>query len=246
MSALAEPESPQPYTLKNAVRWYGRGARSAVSIPGLMLVFSFVGFAGLARESGLTLLQSVFMTMIIWALPAKVVLVGAITSGTGILGAAFAVALSSIRLMPMVVALVPEMRTPRTRTVTLYFLSHFIAVTSWVMAMERLRHIPENYRTSWYFGAGSTLVMANMLVVGVVFALAGSLPPAANAALLFLTPIYFLTSLWGTARERAGRYALIFGMVIGPIISYFAPEFSLLGAGIIGGGAAFLLRERDA
>ncbi len=94
--------------------WYLRGVRASFSVPGLILTSAFVGFAGLAREAGLTLAEAVFMTGVVWALPAKVVLVGAILSGNSLAAATFAVALSSVRLMPMVVALVPEMRGPRT------------------------------------------------------------------------------------------------------------------------------------
>ena len=83
---------------------------AAFSMPGLILASAFVGFAGLAREAGLTLAETVFMTGVVWALPGKVVLVGAILSGASLPAAALAVALSSVRLMPMVVALVPEMR----------------------------------------------------------------------------------------------------------------------------------------
>jgi len=179
------------------------------------------------------------MTGIVWALPAKVVLIGAILAGASLPAAAFAVTLSSIRLMPMVVALLPELRTEKTRTWVLLVLSHLVAVTSWVMAMDRLKTVPREMRTSWYLGLGSTLVIGNMLLVGVVFMIAGQLPPAASAALLMLTPIYFLTSLWGSARERAGHVAMAIGIVLGPVMHVLLPAFDLLIAGVIGGGAAF-------
>lgn len=219
--------------------WYLRGVRAAFSLPMLMLVAAHVGFAGLAREAGLTLWHTVFMTGIVWALPANVVLVGAIIAGAGLPAAAFAVALSSIRLTPMVVALVPEMRGAATRPWVLYVLSHFVAVTSWVIAMQDLRGVPREMRTAWYAGVGGTLVLVNMVVVGVTFALAGDLPPIASAALLLLTPIYFLTSLWGSARERAGHVAMLMGLVLGPLFHLWTPGFDLLAAGLVGGLAAF-------
>ncbi|WP_312794374.1 AzlC family ABC transporter permease, partial [Tianweitania sp.] len=98
-----------------AFHWYLRGVRSAYSIPGFILMSSFVGFSALAKAAGVGLWASVFMTGIVWALPAQVVLVGAIIAGNSLAAAAFAVALSSVRLTPMVVAIVPEMRGPRTR-----------------------------------------------------------------------------------------------------------------------------------
>lgn len=228
---------------ENTWVWYWRGVRAAFSIPGLILASAFIGFAGLAKAAGLTLVQTVFMVGIVWALPAKVVLVGAILSGSSLIAATFAVALSSIRLMPMVVALVPEMRGPNTRRWVLYLLSHFVAVTSWVLAMDQLRHVPRAMRTTYYAGLGSTLVLANMVLTGVIFLLADSFPPAVMAGLLLLTPIYFLTSLWGSARERASHYAMVFGIVLGPLVHMWLPQFDLLIAGAVGGVAAFILHR---
>ncbi len=116
----------------------------------------------------------------------------------------------------MVVVLVPEMRGPNTPRWVLYVLSHFVAVTSWVLAMDQLRHLPREMRTTYYAGLGGTLVLANMILTGVVFLLADSFPPMLMAGLLLLTPIYFLTSLWGSARERAGHVAMVLGIVLGP------------------------------
>lgn len=219
--------------------WYLRGVRAAFTIPGLILSSAFIGFAGLAREAGISVYEAVFMTGVVWALPAKVVLIGAILAGSSLPAAAFAVTLSSIRLMPMVVALVPEMRGSRTRTWVLLVLSHFVAVTSWVLAMDRIRDVPREMRTAWYLGLGSTLPLANMVLVAVVYVIAGQLPPVASAALLMLTPIYFLTSLWGSAREQAGHVAMGLGLVLGPVMHVLAPSFDLLFAGVIGGGLAF-------
>lgn len=220
-------------------RWYLRGVRAALSLPGLILAVTFIGFAALAKEAGLTMAQTVFMTGIVWALPAKVVLVGAILSGAGLPAATLAVTLSSIRLMPMVVAIVPEMRGPHTRKWVLYLLSHFVAVTSWVIALERFSHVPRDMRTAFYAGLGSTLVLINMGVVAIVFALAERLPPLVSAALFLLTPIYFLTSLWGSARERAAQVAMLLGMGLGPAFHLIAPEYDLLAAGFVAGLAAY-------
>ncbi|WP_366664810.1 AzlC family ABC transporter permease [Mesorhizobium sp.] len=203
------------------------------------MVSSFVGFAALAKDAGVTVAQAVFMTGIVWALPSKVVFVGAILAGASLPAVALAVTLSAIRLMPMVMALVPEMRDERTPRWVLYVLSHCVAVTSWVLAMERLRRVPRAMRTTYYAGLGLTLIAVNMVVVAVVYALADSLPSAVSAALLMLTPMYFLTSLWGSARERAGHVAMILGLVLGPLFHLLLPEADLLAAGLIGGAVAY-------
>lgn len=237
------PDASAGETLEDSneyLRWFLRGVRRSASVPALILASSFVGFAALAMQAGVTLAQAVFMTGIVWALPAKVVLVGAIIAGNGLPAAAFAVALSSVRLTPMVVALVPELRTEGTRRWVLYVLSHFVAVTSWVIAMSDVREVPPRMRTVWYAGVGSSLVLLNMAVVAAVYLLARNLPPSISAALFLLTPIYFLTSLWGSARERAGHVAMVLGLLLGPAFALLIPDFSLLATGLIGGTLAYL------
>ncbi|KAB2697049.1 AzlC family ABC transporter permease [Brucella intermedia] len=221
------------------MRWFLRGCMRICSIPALLLMSSFIGFAGLAIESGITVVQAVFMTLTIWALPAKVVLIGAISAGVALPAAALAVGLSSVRLMPMVVALLPELQGPKTRKLTLAALCHFVAVTAWVMAMEELRKIPRDMRTSYFAGIGMVLVGTNAIIVAIVYSLSTSFPPIVFAALFMLTPMYFLTSLWRSARERAGQVAMISGIALFPIFHHLAPGYDLLFTGILGGLIAF-------
>ena len=220
-------------------RWFLRGVRAALTTPGLVLATAFVGFASLALEEGFSLAEAGFMTVAIWALPAIVVLMGAIKSGATLLAAAFAVALSSVRFLPMLVALVPEMRAPRTRPWVLYLLSHFVAVTSWVVAFQQFPRVPREMRTAFYGGLAGWLLVANLGVVVIVFTLAAALPPVASAALLLITPIYFLTSLWGSSRDDAGKIALGVGVVLGPLCHAIAPTIDLLAAGLIGGSLGY-------
>jgi predicted branched-subunit amino acid permease len=226
-----------------AVTWFLRGVLGTVSVPLLILASAFVGFAGLAHEAGMTMAETVFMTGIVWALPAQVVLVGSVLSGSSLAAAAFAVALSSVRLMPMVMALTPELRGSSTRRWVLFLLSHFVAVTSWVLAAERLPHVPRERRAAFYAGMGSTLVLVNMLVVVVVYLVAPHLPVAVSAGLFLLTPIYFITSLWGSARESAAHYAMLLGVAFGPIFHMVVPGFDLLGAGFVGGFGGYALHR---
>lgn len=233
-------DTSPPIARETTAVWYWRGVRTSFSLPGLILCSAFVGFAGLAREAGISVYEAVFMVAVIWALPAKVVLIGAIMAGSSLPAAAFAVALSSVRLTPMVVALVPEIRAGKTRKWVLYALSHFVAVTSWVLAMAKLRNVPREMRTAWYAGLGGTLVVLNMVVVAVVYQIAGQLPAVASAGLLLLTPVYFLTSMWGSSRERAGHVAMVLGLLLGPVAHLWIPGFDLLAAGLAGGVLAFV------
>lgn len=235
-------QQPPPADKSN-LYWFGRGAARLVSIPAIILMFAFVGFAGLCRDAGFTLPQTLVMVGTIWALPANVVLVGAILSKASLLTAAISVGLSSIRLMPMVVAILPEMRSDKTRKSTLYFLSHFVAITAWVMALERFKHIPRPARTSYFAGLGLGFVMANLALVALTFKVADQLPPLVSAALIFVTPLYFLFSLWGSARENHSHIAMGLGLAMTPLFHMIVPTADILATGIVAGVMAYGLGE---
>jgi predicted branched-subunit amino acid permease len=231
--------------VNSAFHWFKRGLLCLFSMPVLILNGAFIGFSSLAREAGFTLLQTEFMVATIWALPSKVVLIGAIMSKSTLIATFIAVCLSAVRLMPMVVAIVPEMRTPTTRKWVLYALSHFVAVTAWVMALERFKTVPRDYRTSFFAGLVSVLLVSNMTMVFLTFQLADAMPPLVSAALVFVTPLYFLFSLWGSARERASHYAMVTGLALTPLFHAVMPQADILGAGIAGGVLAYFIARQQ-
>ncbi|MDI6836386.1 MAG: AzlC family ABC transporter permease, partial [Rhizobiaceae bacterium] len=127
----------------------------------------FVGFAAFALEAGISRGAAMFMTLMVWALPAKMILTGMLPSGAHILAIIVAVSLSSIRMMPMVASLVPEIRTPRTPVWLLLFLSHFIAITAWVFTTQHIGAVPREHRTVYFAGFAITLTLTNTLLVGI-------------------------------------------------------------------------------
>lgn len=221
--------------------WLFKGMREAICLPTFLLMCAFVGFAGLARENGITMLQALVMTSTIWALPACVVLITAISNGATLIAAFIAVTLSSARMMPMAIALIPEMRTEKTRTWVLLLLSHFIAITAWVIALRRFKDVPKQYRTYYFGGLGGTITGINQFVVLAVYLSANSFPPKVLGVLFFLTPVYFLTSLWGSARETTGKIAMVVGLMLGPFFYLNFPGLDLLATGFIGGTIAYII-----
>lgn len=215
--------------------------REALCLPTFILICAFIGFAGFAKESGITLAQCLTMTIFIWALPACVVLITAISNGATLFAAFIAVTLSSARLMPMVIAIVPEMRSKTTNIWKLLFLSHFVAVTAWVISMERFKTVPKDGRASFFLGLVLVINGCIQLVVAGVYLSADSLPSNVLGALFFLTPVYFLFSLWGSAREITGRIALIVGLALGPIFYIWLPGFDLLATGFVGGTISYFI-----
>lgn len=222
-------------------RWFLQGARGIFSLPAFILMTSFVGFSAFALESGVSRGEAMFMTAAIWALPAKMILIGMMTSGANVLAIFLAVTLSSIRMMPMVASLVPELRGSRTPTWLLLVLSHFVAITAWVFAMGSLKGIPREARVSYFAGFGLTLVAVNTILVGLSYGIVSTFPPAVAGILFFLTPVYFVGSIWASARHSVVKIAFVIGVVAGPLLAVLTPGFDILIAGIGGGTLAYLI-----
>lgn len=237
-SRLPEPSSPEPIRPSG---WMLRGSRAAISIPALILSAAFVGYAGLARESGLSLPETLMLTGLVWALPSIVVLTGAISAGMGMIPAAIAVALASVRLMPMTMALMPLLRVEgKTRRWHLLVSSHFVAVTAWVFAMRNLEALPREGRLPFFFGFGASLTSFVFCVTGASYLLVERMPMMVAGALFMLTPVYFLCSLWGAARVAVDKAALLAGLALGPVFFLSFPGLDLLWTGLVGGTLAYL------
>lgn len=154
--------------------WFFRGMRGIFSLPSLILMTSFVGFSAFALESGVARGEAVFMTLTIWALPAKMILIGSMVGGANLAACFLAVTLSSVRMMPMVASIVPEMRGAKTPTWILLFLSHFVAITAWVFATQNLSKVPREARAAWF--AVSALRLPSSTPSSSVFVTASLLP----------------------------------------------------------------------
>lgn len=242
MTAEPDPQSQ--------IHWFLVGMRGIFSLPAIILMLSFVGFAAFTAEAKVPVEQVMFMTGIVWALPAKVILVGSMLSGAHVATAFLAVTLSSVRMMPMVAALVPEIRTSRTPTWLLLVISHFVAITAWVFAMQKVQEVPRGGRVAFFAGFGVTLTLSNVVLVGLAYGAVSEFPPLVSGCLFFLTPVYFLTSIWISARHRVIYWALGIGLVLGYVFAVIAPQYDILLTGLVGGTLAWwgerALRRREA
>src|SRR6476659_1355462 len=86
------------------------------SVMAYVLIGTYIGIAALAHDFGFSLWWLAASTVLVWAGPAQVILVSALGAGATPLETALAVGLSSVRLLPMVIPLLPLIKQPRTRT----------------------------------------------------------------------------------------------------------------------------------
>ncbi len=228
---------------------FAAGMRSAwVSVFFLVLAGTYIGLGALAHDFGFTVWWLTASTIVIWAAPAQVILISTLGAGAAFLEIAIAVSLSAVRLFPMVVALLPLVR-PAMKTQSATTPSSRISPRS-ACGWKSLRLLPgitPEFRLAFCYGL-SVGYMATAVVFGFIgFYLAAGLPPLLAAALLFLTPMSFLTSTARNCREMIDILAFIFGIVLGPLLAWYQVGLDLLWTGVIGGGLAYgIHRLREA
>ncbi len=231
----------------NAAAFFG-GVRSALtSVFFLVLMGTYIGMGALAHDFGLSPWWFALSTLLVWASPAQVILVTAVGTGVTPVEGALAVSLSGIRLFPMVVALLPLLRGQGTRLRELLLPTHFTSISMWVESMRLLPAMPRERRIAFCNGL-SVGYMGTAAVFGFVgFYLAAGLPPLFAATLLFLTPMSFLISTARNARMMIDRLALVLGLLLGGLLTYFHVGLDLMWTGVVGGTLAYIVhRLREA
>jgi predicted branched-subunit amino acid permease len=219
---------------------FARGVRAAFGIAGYVLIAGSIGFGALVRDLGLGIDFAILSSIVFYALPAQVILAAEVGRGAPLVAAAFAVTLTSVRLLPMAVTITPFLQDHKGRRWREVMAMHFVAVTAWIEANRRLGPLPPHLRLSHFIGFGFMFMMFTAVSAAVGFMIAGRVPVALTAALLFFTPAYFLLSMMQGAFQRADWLAIGLGAVIGPLVYLVSPDLDLLVAGLVGGTAAYV------
>lgn len=217
-----------------------RGVRETPFVPPFILFATFVGFGALTSQTGLSWLDTLFMSVFIFALPGQVVLVDEMARGASVLTAALAVAATGVRLLPMTVSLLPMIRDRRVPKWMEFLLTCFVAVTMWLESMRRTPNLPRHLRAAYSLGITGLLVGVSSSGAMVGFLLAANVPAPVAAALLFMMPLYFLLSMLAGVRSAAAVMPIVLGLALGPVFHLLLPNLDLLLTGLIGGSLSFL------
>lgn len=239
------PRPPEPQAVVDippgaALR---RGIAVGAGFPAVVLFATALGFGVLARDAGFGLIQALFISGAVFAMPNQVMLVDQLTRNETLAITALAVALTAMRLLPMTVTVSPLLDRPRRHLGLDLLLSHFVTVSTWLEGHRHLPKLAPHARVPFFAGLGLTILAALMVGTALGYVAAARVPQPITTALLFATPVYFFLSLIATSRLRADFIAVGAGALLVPLAHAIAPGFDLLGAGIIGGTLAFLARR---
>jgi len=238
--------APDVYDSSTAA-FFGGMASSLTSVFFPVMIGTFVGIGALAHGFNFSFWWLVTSTVVVWAGPAQVILMSALGGGGGMIDAAVAVSLSGVRLFPMVVSLLPLFRGRGTRTGDLLLPVHFTSVTTWVEGLRLLPQLPHEQRVAYFNGLSSGYMATGLVAGSIGFYLAASLPPLLAGGLLFVTPLAFLCTTARGARQLLDRLALVLGLGLEPVLTYFHVGLDLVWTGVGAGTLAYAVhRVREA
>jgi predicted branched-subunit amino acid permease len=244
--ALPALDSPRWQSSLRAFAWGMRSVASTVLT--LVLFATYLGIGALAHDTHFSLGWALASTAFIWAGPAQIILISTLGSGATALQAEIAVTVSAIRLFPMVVSVLPMLRTPQTKRRQLVLATHFIAVTLWVECFRLLPQVPRERRIAFTHGLGVGLLCVCLTATTIGYGLAAGLPQLFGAAILLMTPLAFLLSTARNCRQLADILALALGLALYPLAASLHSGVDILISGISAGTIAYAVhwwREQE-
>jgi len=147
-----------PYVPLSQAAWYRRGLRASAALPAVILAATFIGIGSVCADYGMPLAWALLATLLIWAGPAHLILVGGLGSGASWVALALTVGLSSVRLLPMVVSLLPYLRLKDRHPLIAALCAHMVAISIWVEGLRLLPQVDAEGRVPFFLGLGTGLL----------------------------------------------------------------------------------------
>ena len=211
--------------------------------PAIALGCCFIAIGALLKNLGFNIQESIFSTMLTYALPGSLVMAESLLVGASLLNIFLAVWFVNARLYPMAVSLFPLMMHKNQPKWKYYFSCHFIAVSAWLIMKSNYKSIPKEQRIDYWIGIGSATWSVAVLGTFLGFYFSEFLNKEIMMGLAILNPIYFLCMMVGASKTIQIILSVLLGSILGPIFYFFSPEWSILLGGVAGGTAAYLIGE---
>ena len=213
--------------------------------PAIALGCCFIAIGALLKNIGFNIQESIFSTMLIYALPGSLVMAESILVGASLLSIFIAVWFVNARLYPMAVSLFPLMMDDGQPKWKYYLSCHFIAVSAWLIMKSNYETIEKKDRVDFWIGIGSATWSVAVISTIVGFYLSDYLNKDMLMGLAILNPIYFTCMMVGAMKTTQVTLSVVLGAILGPIFYFFSPEWSILLGGLTAGSIAYLFGEKD-
>ena len=213
--------------------------------PAIALGCCFIAIGALLKNIGFNIQESIFSTMLIYALPGSLVMAESILVGASLLSIFIAVWFVNARLYPMAVSLFPLMMDENQPKWKYYLSCHFIAVSAWLIMKSNYETIEKKDRVDFWIGIGSATWSVAVIATIIGFYLSDYLNKDMLMGLAILNPIYFTCMMVGAMKTIQVTLSVILGAILGPVFYFFSPEWSILLGGLVAGSVAYLIGEKN-
>ena len=211
--------------------------------PAIALGCCFVAIGALLKNLGFNIQESIFSTLLIYALPGSLVIAESLLVGASLLNIFLAVWLVNARLYPMTVSLMPLL-THKSQPRWKYYLScHFIAVSAWLIMKSRYQSVEKKHRIDFWIGIGTATWSVAILGTLIGFLSADFLNKDMMIGLAIVNPVYFMCMMVGAMKTIQVSLSVILGAILGPLFFFISPEWSILYGGFSAGTIAFFIGE---
>ena len=213
--------------------------------PAIALGCCFIAIGALLKNIGFNIQESIFSTMLIYALPGSLVMAESIMIGASLVSIFIAVWFVNARLYPMAVSLFPLMMDESQPKWKYYLSCHFIAVSAWLIMKSNYEEIEKKDRVDFWIGIGTATWSVAVLATILGFYLSDFLNKDMLMGLAILNPIYFICMMVGAMKTLQITFSVSLGAILGPFFYFFSPEWSILLGGLLAGSIAFLIGEKN-
>ena len=213
--------------------------------PAIALGCCFIAIGALLKNIGFNIQESIFSTMIIYALPGSLVMAESILVGASLLSIFIAVWFVNARLYPMAVSLFPLMMDENQPKWKYYLSCHFIAVSSWLIMKDNYENIEKENRIDFWIGIGTATWSIAIFSTVIGYIVSDFFNNNILIGLAIINPIYFICMMIGAMKTFQISLSVILGTILGPAFYFLSPEWCILFGGFIAGTIAFLLGEKN-
>ena len=211
--------------------------------PAIALGCCFVAIGALLKNLGFNIQESIFSTLLIYALPGSLVMAESLLVGASLLNIFLAVWLVNARLYPMTVSLMPLLMHKSQPRWKYYLSCHFIAVSAWLIMKSRYQSVEKKHRIDFWIGIGTATWSVAILGTLIGFLSADFLNKDMMIGLAIVNPVYFMCMMVGAMKTIQVSLSVILGAIVGPLFFFISPEWSILYGGFSAGTIAFFIGE---
>ena len=211
--------------------------------PAIALGCCFVAIGALLKNLGFNIQESIFSTLLIYALPGSLVMAESLLVGVSLLNIFLAVWLVNARLYPMTVSLMPLLMHKSQPRWKYYLSCHFIAVSAWLIMKSRYQSVEKKHRIDFWIGIGTATWSVAILGTLIGFLSADFLNKDMMIGLAIVNPVYFMCMMVGAMKTIQVSLSVILGAILGPLFFFISPEWSILYGGFSAGSIAFFIGE---